>query len=167
MTKDGNSWETAAPRPSRVIRYNHDHGQHGWCSSSAWNELGDLAYGAINRTFERDLGAGKVWIGREARRHSDKWHPGDYARAKPDIAAVLSSPLFLGLPQWRGSKKAGTHVAALYGPLSDGSDDWLVIPVEMTKDAAGRYRAESLYIRSQSRLQEAIKAGTVVPAKGK
>lgn len=155
-----------APRsPFRLLRYNHNHGQHGWFSSSAFNTLGDMPSAAISSTFGRELSAGKIEISREVRRHSDIDHPGDYVRAKPDIEGMVGSPLFLGTPRWRGSAKNGTQVTTLYGPLSDGSKDWLAVPAEMSKDLGGRYRAQSLYIVKHADVQRRIADGSIVSVK--
>ena len=107
MTKDEIAQGVAARGPFRVVRYNHNHGRHGWFSSAPWNDLGTMPHEAIGRTLGRDLKAGKVGIGHAVRRHSDADHRGDYARAKPDIATTLASPLFMGLP-----KRVGGHINA-------------------------------------------------------
>ena len=126
-----------------------------------------MPYEAIAGTFGRDVKAGNVVISAQARRHSDKDHPGDYQRAAPDIAATLSAPLFFGKPRWRGPRKSGAEVVAIYGPLSDGSGDWLVIPVELKKDRLGAYHAESHYLVEHSDVLDRVRSGSIVSIRGK
>lgn len=108
--------------------------------------FGILPAGVINATLDMELDEGQVVMPVNAQKHAQRNHPADFARCFPHVASVVANPLYIG-DDFRNKGK----IELVGRPLGLGTP--LLVAVELTQDASGRYSVLSFYPISGPKVQ--------------
>ena len=87
-----------------------------------------------------------------AQKHAQRSHPKDYARCFPHVAAIVSTPLYA-----RDDFKNDGKIE-LVGKAA-GLADYLLVAVEISCDADGRYNVTSFYPISDKKVEKRREGG--------
>ena len=93
---------------------------------------------AINDALGLELDEGEAVMSIRAQRHAQQGHPLDFARCFPQVAAVIANPLYV-----RDDFKNDGKIELVGKP--DGLEEFLLVAVEISLDADGRYNVTSIY----------------------
>ena len=114
--------------------------------------FGPLPVGALNSALDLELDAGDVVISANASRHARRRHPLDFARCFPHVAAIIANPLYV-----RDDFLIDGKIEMV--GKSPGLGDYLLVAVEISLDAAGRYNVTSFYPISEKKVQRRRASG--------
>ena len=107
---------------------------------------------AINRVLGLELDEGDVVMPVNAQRHAQRRHPDDFGIYFPHVASVVQRPLYV-----RDDFKNDGKIELIGRP--EGADQPLLVAVEITKDADGRYNITSFYPISDQKVAKRRESG--------
>ncbi|MEG3162957.1 hypothetical protein U1763_20965 [Sphingomonas sp. LB2R24] len=117
-------------------------------------EFGELPVDLINRILDLELDPGVVVMPINAQKHALKRHPEEFPVYFPHVAAVVQSPLYV-----RDDFKNDGKIELVGQPL--GAPNALLVAIEITLDAAGRYNVTSFYPISEQKIANRREKGTL------
>lgn len=120
--------------------------------------FGELAVDSINKTLHLELDRGEVVMSGRAQSHAYRNHPNDYGRLQPHIARIISNPLYIG----DDAKNVGK--IELVGRIVS-SGEYVLVAVQIEKDANGNYNIASFYPISDKKVQNRRGTGHLLNAK--
>jgi hypothetical protein len=114
--------------------------------------FGHVPVGAINRTLDLDLEPGEAIMPVNAQKHASRKRPADFARCFPHVAAVIGTPLYV-----RDDFKNEGKIELIGKPAALG--EYLLVAVEISRDAHGRYNVTSFYPISEAKVAHRRESG--------
>lgn len=105
----------------------------------------------INRTLGTELEPGEVVLTRAGERHAARRHPADFPRCLPFLEAIVSNPFYIG----DDHENAGIELIARLPSVGE----FVLVAVNITPDAAGRYQISSFYPVSAAKIQSRREKG--------
>ena len=114
--------------------------------------FGDAPISAINNALGLELDDGRVVMSVNAQRHAQRRHPADFARCFPHVAGVVTNPLYV-----RDDFANDGKIELVGRPPSLG--DYLLVAVEIVRDADGRYNVVSFYPISEKKVAKRRDSG--------
>lgn len=115
--------------------------------------FGPLPVRAINDALGLELDEGEVVMSVNAQRHAQRRHPAEFARCFPHVGTIVTGPLYV-----RDDFKNPGKIELVGKPA--GFPDWLLVAVEVSLDADGRYNVTSFYPLSEKKVENRKNAGT-------
>ena len=114
--------------------------------------FGPLPANSINNALDMEIDPGDVVMSIRAQKHARKSHPLDYARCFPHVATIISTPLYA-----RDDFKNDGKIE-LVGKAA-GLAEYLLVAVEISCDAEGRYNVTSFYPISDKKVENRRDSG--------
>ena len=105
----------------------------------------------INRTLDMELDPGEVIFTRAHQIHAARKHPNDYVRCIHYLAAIVSTPFYIG----DDLQNAGIELVARLPTVGE----FVLVAVNVTPDARGRYQISSFYVVSEKKIQSRREKG--------
>lgn len=117
--------------------------------------FGALPTTSINNALKLEIEEGDVMMSFYAQKHARRSHPEDYARCLPHVATVINTPLYA-----RDDFKNQGKIELIGRPA--GMSGYLLVAVELTLDARGRYNVTSFYPVSERKVNLRRESGHLV-----
>jgi len=114
--------------------------------------FGQVPVGSINSALELDLAPGQAVMSIRAQQHAQRRHPKDYARCFPHVASIINNPLYV-----RDDFVNDGKIELVGKPPALG--EYLLVAVEISLDADGRYNVTSFYPISEKKVAARRESG--------
>jgi hypothetical protein len=114
--------------------------------------FGDVPVGAINAALGLEMEPGQAVMSVNAIRHARARHPKEFARCFPHVATIVTNPLFA-----RDDFANEGKIELVGKPPALG--EFLLVAVEISLDADGRYNVTSFYPISDKKVENRRNSG--------
>jgi hypothetical protein len=114
--------------------------------------FGPFPVQALNRILGLDLEPGDAIMPVNAQKHASRKRPEDFARCFPHVASVIERPLYA-----RDDFRNDGKIELIGKPAAFG--EYLLVAVEITLDAQGRYNVASIYPISEGKVAKRREGG--------